>query len=49
MEPATPIKEGFYLDPETKKIFYYKKVKNIQLIPNWVKSKPEQWKKIDRK
>jgi hypothetical protein len=40
MEPS--IKDGFYVDPDTKKMFFVKK----GMIPVWVKSKPSDWKKL---
>lgn len=38
------IEEGFYLDPDTKRMFYVKK----GIVPVWVKSKPSDWRIISR-
>lgn len=42
------IEEGFYIDPDTHKLFFVKQSANkkMTLIPHWVKSKPSDWKKV---
>lgn len=46
----TPVADGFYIDPDTNKVFYVKTVKKtgMTLIPPWVKSKQSDWKKVQQ-
>lgn len=39
------IKDGFYVDPDTKKTFHVTK----GMVPHWVKSKPSDWKSLNKK
>lgn len=39
-------KEGFYVDPDTKRTFFYMTRGGKPFIPHWVKSKPSDWKPI---
>lgn len=43
------VEAGFYLDPLTKRMFYIMVVKGKPLIPPWVKSQKNEWKRIKHK
>lgn len=43
------IEPGFYVDPDTKKMFYVIKKNQFILVPPWVKSKPSDWRKLKGK
>jgi hypothetical protein len=42
------IQQGFYVDPDTNRTFFVKEVNGISLIPPWVKSKSENWRKLKK-
>lgn len=40
------MKQGFYQDPKTQRLFFLKRAGKVLLIPPWVQTNPHEWRVV---